>query len=105
MQWIIGLFLLITFEIVADIISKEYALKGGWMLWCGAIAGYVVANIFWLSAIKNGSGLARGAIIFSVGSAIVATIIGLVIYHEKTNTVQLAGMGLGLLSLVLIFWE
>ena len=105
MYWIFPLTLLIAFELVADIFSKEYSLKGGWLLWAGAIAGYIIANIFWLSAIKNGSGLARGAIIFSVGSAVVATGIGLLVYNEKVNTLQVIGMLLGIVSLVLIFWE
>ena len=92
------------FEIVADIFSKEYSLKGQWYFWVAAILGYVVANIFWLWGIRSGSGLARGAIIFSVGSAVVATILGLYFYGESTNKVQIVGMILGVLSLVLIFW-
>ncbi len=105
MNWIFGISLLIIFELIADVFSKEYALKGNWFLWCGAIAGYIIANIFWLSAIKNGSGLARGAVIFSVGSAIVAVALGLLLYHERMSTPQIAGVGLGIVSLILIFWE
>ncbi len=105
MFWIIPITFLITFELVADIFSKEYSLKGHWYLWAGALLGYIIANIFWLWSIRTGSGLARGAIIFSVGSAVVATIIGLYFYGETTNKIQLTGMALGLLSLILIFWE
>jgi glucose uptake protein GlcU len=64
-----------------------------------------LANIFWLSAIKNGSGLARGAIIFSVASALIATILGIYFYNESTNKIQMIGMLLGVVSLILIFWE
>ena len=103
--WILPLALLVFFEFIADIFSKEYSLHQTWWFWGLALLSYIIANIFWLSAIKNGSGLARGAILFSVGSAVVATIIGLLIYHEKTNAIQLVGMLLGLCSLVLIFWE
>lgn len=105
MIWIIPLSLLIVFEIIADIFSKEYSLRGHWYLWVGALLGYVIANIFWLNSIKNGSGLARGAIIFGVVSAIIALIVGVYFYHEGTNKIQLAGMILGVISLVLIFWE
>jgi drug/metabolite transporter (DMT)-like permease len=104
MPWLVPLFGLIGFEVVADIFAKEYSLKGGW-LWFGAIASYVIANSFWLYSIKNGAGLARGATIFSVSTAIIATIIGVYIYHEKLHTGQLAGIGFGVLALVLIFWE
>ena len=105
MIWIIPLSLLIFFEIVADIFAKEYSLKGHGYLWAGAIIAYIIANVFWLNSIKNGSGLARGAIIFGVASAIIALIIGVYFYHEDTNKIQLIGMLLGIISLVLIFWE
>ncbi len=105
MFWIIPIILLILLESLADIFSKEYSLKGHWYFWLAAIAGYIIANIFWLWGIRSGSGLARGAVIFSVGSAILAIIIGVYFYQEQTNKFQIAGMILGALSLILIVWE
>lgn len=105
MLWLVPIGLLILFEIIADILAKEYSLSGHWYLWLSALLGYVVANIFWLWGIRTGSGLARGAVIFSVLSAILAVIIGLYFYGEDTNKVQITGMILGALSLVLIFWN
>lgn len=88
-MWIIGLVLLILFESLADIIAKEYSLHGGKIRWTGAILGYVTANTFWLWALKSGGGLARGSIIFSVASAILAAIIGIILYKENLNKYQL----------------
>ena len=105
MTWIIPLALLIIFEIIADIFAKEYSLKNYWYFWVGALLAYVLANIFWLQAIKNGSGLTKGAIIFSVSSAVLATIIGLWFYHEEVTKLQIIGIVLGLFALTLIFWE
>jgi len=105
MIWIIPLVGLIIFELIADIFAKEYSLKNNSALWLGAVLSYVIANVFWLYAIKNGSGLARGAIIFSVSSAVIATVLGLYFYHEKMTGYQTAGIILGLTSLILIFWE
>ncbi len=104
MIWVVPLIGLILFEIVADIFAKEYSLKGGW-LWFGAIASYVIANSFWLYSIKHGAGLARGATIFSVSTAVIATIIGVYFYHEQLKPLQLAGVSVGILALILIFWE
>lgn len=104
-MWIIGVTLLILFEIIADIIAKEYSLHGGSIRWIGAISGYIIANSFWLWALKNGSGLARGAIIFSVATAILATIIGVILYKENLNKYQIAGIIFGIISLILIFYE
>src|SRR5690349_10281322 len=105
MPWIIPIIFLIIFELVADVFAKEYSLKGNWYLWAAALLGFIICNIFWLWGIRSGSGLARGALIFSVGSAIGAVILGLYFYGEQTNKIQLLGMGLGVLSLVLIFWK
>jgi multidrug transporter EmrE-like cation transporter len=105
MPWITPLIFLIIFEILADIFAKEYALKSHWYLWVGAILAYVIANSFWLSSIKSGSGLARGATIFGVTTAIIAIIIGLYFYGEQASRFQIAGMILGTISLILIFWK
>ena len=104
-RWLIPLSLLIYFEIIADFFAKEYSLHGRWIFWTLALVGYVVANMFWLNSIRNGSGLARGAIIFSVGSAVVAVILGTVGFREHVSTAQVVGLLLGVASLILLFWE
>ena len=103
-MWIIPLALLIFVEALADVLAKEWSLRRGWVLWLGAIAAYVLANTFWLFALKAGSGLARGGIIFSVASAILAAGLGLVLYHEDVSKAQFLGIALGVISIVLIFW-
>jgi len=105
MNWILPISLLIVFEVVADILAKEWSLNRPVVFAVGAILAYVVANTFWLFALKNGSGLAKGAVIFSVASAICASVLGIVFYGEKLNMLQLAGVFFGIISLVLIFWE
>lgn len=97
--------MLVLFELVADVFAKEYSLKNTWLLWSLAILSYVIANAFWLNAIKNGSGLGKGAIIFSLVSAVMATIIGILVYREVLTKIQLVGVVLGIISLVFIFWE
>lgn len=105
MNWIIPLVLLIVTEGVADILAKEWTLHGTGIRWAGAIAGYIVANSFWLFALRDGAGLARGSMIFSVASAILALFIGMVLYKETLTKMEVAGVLLGTVSLVLIFWN
>ncbi len=104
MIWILPLIGLIGFEVIADIFAKEYSLHGGWFWFC-AIACYVIGNSFWLYSIRHGAGLARGATIFSVSTAILATITGVYFFHEELRTYQLLGIALGVVALALIFWE
>lgn len=104
MIWILPLVLLIAFEAIADTFAEEYALHGGWF-WFAAITCYVIGNTFWLYSIRHGSGLARGAAIFSVSTAVLATSIGFFAFHEKLHYLQTLGIVLGLVSLILIFWK
>ena len=103
LPWVIPISFLIFFEFVADFLAKEYSLKGGWVFWFLAISGYIIANSFWLYAIRNGSGLARGAIIFSVGSAVVAVALGVLFFKENLTFNQILGCVFGIISLILIF--
>ena len=105
MKWGIPITLLITFELIADIFSKEYAIKGTWPYWVAALAGYIIANIFWLAAIRDGSGLARGAVIFSLGSEVVAVLIGVFFFKEHLYNNQIVGIVLGIVSLIIISWH
>ncbi len=104
-MWLIGLFFLIGFEAIADTFSKEYSLRGDWKNWVFALGAYLVANIFWLYAIRKGSGLARGAALFSIGSATAAFLIGYFVYNEKLGMIESVGIFLGILAIILIFWS
>ena len=105
MQWLLPLSILILFEAVADILAKEYAQRNSWWYGGAALLGYLLANTSWLIALKAGSGLGRGAVIFSVASAILAVLIGVVLYKEQVTPIQLVGMLLGVVAIGLIFWE
>lgn len=105
MNWLIPLGILILFECIADILATSWSVKGGWTLAAGSLLAYMAANTFWLFALKNGSGLAKGAVIFSISSAIIAIILGIFLYKEDVSKYQMAGIGLGVVSLMLIFWE
>lgn len=104
MNWIFAISLLILFELIADIFAKEWSIHGKY-LWIGALASYLLANTFWLFALKNGSGLAKGGIIFSVACAVMAVGLGMFLYKEPVTRTQLVGIFLGILSLILIFWN
>ncbi|MBI2097787.1 MAG: EamA family transporter [Candidatus Vogelbacteria bacterium] len=105
MIWLIPLAILIFFELAADIFAKEWSLNSRfYLLAVVALIFYLLANTSWLFALKNGSGLARGAAVFSVTSAILAAMVGFFIYHESLERVQVIGIVIGLTSLFFIFW-
>lgn len=89
----------------SDIVAKEWSLHDKFWIAGIALAGYIATNIFWLHALKAGVGLGRGAVVFSVGSAALGVLVGLLVYKEPVTTTQLIGIVLGLISFILIFWE
>jgi len=99
-----GLVLLIVFELIADIFAKEYSLRAAPHFAVLALLGYVIANSFWLFALRNGAGLARGAIIFGVGQGIVAILLGVLWYKETYSQTTTIGMILGFFSIIFLFW-
>ena len=102
MKWIFPLSLLIIFECIADILAKRWSLDRKNILAAGALFSYLIANTFWLFALKNGSGLARGAVLFSVASGIIATFLGIFLYQETLNKTQLFGLAVGIVSIFLL---
>ena len=103
-MWILFLLLLIIFEAIADILAKNYSLHAGAFYFVGAILAYVIANVFWLFSLRSGAGLARGAMIFSIASAIAAVLLGLLLYRETVSARAIAGIFLGVVSLMLIMY-
>lgn len=104
-KWLIPLLLLIGFEAVADIFAKEWSMRNATWLAIISLFFYLVANYFWLFSLKGGVGLGRGSVIFSIASAVVAIILGVIFYKESVNHIQFTGLLLGVFSLILIFWE
>ncbi len=106
MHWLIPLAILIFFEAIADIFAKEWSLGKRSLFYAAlSLVAYLLANSSWLIALKYGSGLARGAIIFSVASAILASLIGIILYKEHLSVLQFFGAILGIISIFLLIWE
>lgn len=104
-MWIFFLILVIIFEIIADVMSKEWSLNNRFWFLAGGTGFYLASNLAWLFSLKYGSGLARGVSIFSVVTLLLAIVIGIGFYKEEITRLQGVGIALGLLSLIMIFWE
>lgn len=105
MIWLLPLSILVFFELIADILAEKWSLAHHGWLWAAALVCYMLGNVSWLIALRNGSGLGRGAVLFSVASALLAVIVGIVMYHEKVTVVQALGIMLGIASIALIYWD
>ncbi len=100
--WIIPLLGLLLFEALADYFAGGFSHNQKIYFAVIAMLFYIIGNLSWLVSLKNGSGLTRGAILFSVGSALLAVAIGYFVYKEELSPHQIVGVFLGLMSVFLI---
>jgi multidrug transporter EmrE-like cation transporter len=104
-KWLYFLLVLVAFELVADILAKQFAITGKYSFALLSIGGFVAANVAWLISLRTGAELGKGAILFSVLSAIGAVAVAILIYHEKVTTYQLIGLALGIAAICFLSAE
>lgn len=103
--WLAFILILVLFEVIADVLAKQFALNGKLVLAVLSILGYVAANIAWLISLRSGGELGKGAVIFAALSSIAAVVIGLLVYREKASPYQLIGMILGIVAIIFLSME
>ena len=101
-RWLYFLLLLVAFELVADILAKQFALSGKLVFALLSILGFIAANTAWLISLRTGAELGKGAVLFSVLSGIGAVLIGLLVYHEKVSSYQVIGLLLGVAAIAFL---
>ena len=104
-KWLYFLLLLVAFELIADILAKQFAVSGKYVFATLAIAGFIAANTAWLISLRTGAELSRGAVLFSVLSGIGAVVMGLFVYHEKVSPYQIIGLALGIAAIAFLAVE
>ena len=101
-KWLYFLLLLVAFELLADILAKQFSLNGRILFAVLALLGFLAANTAWLISLRTGAELGKGAVLFSVLSGIGAVMIGILVYHEKTTPWQLIGLALGIAAIAFL---
>ncbi len=104
-RWLYFLLLLVVFELIADILAKQFALNGKLIFAVLSILGFIAANTAWLISLRTGAELSKGAVLFSVLSAAGAVLIGLFVYKEKAGPYQLVGLALGIAAIAFLSVE
>jgi multidrug transporter EmrE-like cation transporter len=100
--WLTFVLILVVFELIADVLAKQFALNGKPFIAVLSILGYVAANIAWIISLRNGGELGKGAILFAALSGIIAVVIGVLVYRVKASPYQFIGMGLGIMAIVFL---
>ena len=104
-KWLFFLFVLVLFELVADILAKQFAITGKYSFALLSITGFIAANVAWLISLRTGAELGKGAVLFSVLSAIGAVLVATLFYHEKVTLPQIVGLVLGIVAIAFLSVE
>ena len=103
--WVMYLLALVAFEVVADVLAKQFALNGKLVFGVLSLGGYILANIAWLISLRSGGTLSQGSVIFSALNGVFAVGLGLFVFHEKASPYQLTGLALGIAAIVFLSLE
>ena len=68
--WLLFRLVLVAFELIADILAKQFAISGKLVFALCSMLGFIAANTAWIISLRTGAELSRGAVLFSVLSAI-----------------------------------
>lgn len=104
-RWMTFLFVLVVFELLADLLAKQFAVNGNLIFALLALLGFMIANGFWLISLRSGAQLGKGAVLFAVLSGIGAVLIGLLVYREHVSPSQIIGLVLGMAAIAFFSME
>lgn len=102
-MWLLFIGLMVFVDVIYISIAKYWSLHTE--KWYLPLVGFIFligTNIFFLVALKEGSGLARGTTYFGILSAMVSIVIAYVFFKETFTLIQMAGFILGVISLILL---
>ena len=87
---------------IGEYFSKKFGLAPGWFYLGAVLASYILGTFFWLPAIIQNNQLSIVGAMWSVMSLLATVLIGVLIFGEHLNTLAIAGIFLGFLSVFLL---
>lgn len=97
-----GLIILaVAFEVVGDIFFKKWSIDSKNILLYVGLLIYFIGTIFWAISLKY-EYLSKAISVFTVLNLIVVVLVGVLYFKEDLSFVNKIGIGLGILSIILI---
>ena len=93
--------LAVAFEVVADVLFKKWAMENRGQLLAIGLALYFIGTVFWATSLRHDL-LSRAVTVFTVANLIAVVLAGVLIFGEELTTLQRIGIGLGVLSVLLL---
>src|SRR3990172_11908044 len=93
--------LAVSLEIIADIIFKKWSIDNKNLLLYIGLLIYFIGTIFWAFSLKY-EYLSRAISVFTVLNLVIVVLVGVLYFKEDLSLINKIGIGLGILSVVLI---
>lgn len=95
------IFLAVVFEVVADILFKKWSIDSRNFLFAAGMLIYFVGTLFWAISLKY-EYLSKAISVFTILNLVVLVLVGAIIFKEDLSLVNKVGIGLGVVSIILI---
>lgn len=89
--------------LAASATLRHYIDDSRWPILLGALALYTLGNLMMVRLMRE-SGMTVAISLSAVLQLVLAAAVGLLLFHERPTTLQLAGIALGVVSVALILW-
>jgi len=93
--------LAVALEIIGDIFFKKWSLENRNLLLMLGLLIYFVGSVFWAVSLRY-EYLSKAISVFTVLNLIIVAVIGMVFFKEDLSLVNKIGIGLGVLSVMLV---
>jgi spermidine export protein MdtJ len=88
-------------ESFADALFEKWSLVGKGYLLVGGLVVYAISSAFWAYSLKYET-LSKGVVIFNVVNITLGVLIGVLYFKETLSTLNIAGITLGVASVILL---
>lgn len=85
-----------------EYVSKKYSLAPSMMLYAAAVILYGLTGAAWLPVIKEVKSLSILGTVWNVSYFVITLFLGLVIFKEQLNMVQVVGVIFGCISIFIL---
>lgn len=88
-------------EVIADIFLKKWSIENNIILLVIGLMFYFIGTVFWAISLKHDF-LSRAISIFTIFNFCAVVVVGLVVFKEDISLVNKIGIGIGIISVILI---
>jgi small multidrug resistance pump len=89
--------------IAAASATRAYISSDNWLWVALSLTLYVIGNLVMIRIMREG-GLGLAISISAIAQLILVNIIAFAIFNERLTNIQMAGVGLGVVAMVLMMW-